>query len=41
MVQRMLKLEEVPQADAADALALALAFSQESRRRIGTLPKQI
>ena len=41
MVQRMLKLEDVPQADAADALALALAFSQESRRRIGTLPKQI
>jgi crossover junction endodeoxyribonuclease RuvC len=41
MVQRMLKLDEVPQADAADALALALAFSQESRRRIGSLPKQI
>lgn len=41
MVQRMLKLDEVPQADAADALALALAFSQECRRRIGTLPKQI
>lgn len=41
MVQRMLKLDEMPQADAADALALALAFSQENRRRIGTLPKQI
>ncbi|MBT5928342.1 MAG: crossover junction endodeoxyribonuclease RuvC [Verrucomicrobia bacterium] len=41
MVQRMLNLDEVPQADAADALALALAFSQESRRRIGTMPKQI
>ena len=41
MVQRMLKLDEVPQADAADALALALAFSQENRRRIGTMPKQI
>ena len=41
MVQRMLRLDEVPQADAADALALALAFSQESRRRIGTMPKQI
>jgi crossover junction endodeoxyribonuclease RuvC len=31
MVQRMLKLPELPQADAADALALALAFAQESR----------
>ena len=41
MVQRMLSLDEVPQADAADALALALAVSQESRRRIGTMPKQI
>jgi len=41
MVQRMLELDELPQADAADALALALAFSQESRRRIGTMPKQI
>ncbi len=41
MVQRMLNLQELPQADAADALALALAFSQENRRRIGTMPKQI
>jgi crossover junction endodeoxyribonuclease RuvC len=32
MVQRMLRLAEPPQADAADALALALAFAQESSR---------
>lgn len=31
MVQRMLHLESVPQADAADALAIALAFLQENR----------
>ncbi|MCW5556293.1 MAG: crossover junction endodeoxyribonuclease RuvC [Verrucomicrobiae bacterium] len=31
MVQRMLALPEPPEADAADALALALAFAQESR----------
>lgn len=30
MVQRMLRLEELPQADAADALALALAHAHES-----------
>ncbi|MDB4664848.1 crossover junction endodeoxyribonuclease RuvC [Verrucomicrobia bacterium] len=41
MVQRMLDLSEIPEADAADALALALAFSQENRRRIGVMPKQI
>ena len=33
MVQRLLGLAEVPDADAADALALALAFGNESRRR--------
>jgi crossover junction endodeoxyribonuclease RuvC len=32
MVQRMLGLAEPPQADAADALALALAYAQESTR---------
>ncbi len=31
MVQRLLNLPEAPQADAADALALAIAFTQESR----------
>lgn len=31
MVQRMLALPEAPEADVADALALALAFAQESR----------
>jgi Holliday junction resolvasome RuvABC endonuclease subunit len=31
-VQRMLHLSEPPQADAADALALALAYSQELNR---------
>lgn len=41
MVQRMLSLNEVPDADAADALALALAFAQEQGRRFGVLPKQI
>ncbi len=32
MVQRLLKLPEVPQADAADALAIAIAFAQEQGR---------
>jgi len=32
MVQRMLNLPETPQADAADALAVALAFAQEFNR---------
>ena len=41
MVQRMLGLDAVPDADAADALALALAFAQEQGRRFGVLPKQI
>ena len=32
MVQRMLKLDEVPEADAADALALALAYAHLNER---------
>jgi len=32
MVQRMLNLPEVPEADAADALAIALAYAQEFNR---------
>lgn len=32
MVQRLLNLEEPPTPDAADALALALVFAQETRR---------
>ena len=32
MVQRRLSLDEVPEADAADALALALAFAQTAHR---------
>jgi crossover junction endodeoxyribonuclease RuvC len=32
MVQRMLNLKDVPEADAADALALALAFTQNTSR---------
>lgn len=32
MVQRILNLEQLPPADAADALALALAFAQEQNR---------
>lgn len=30
MIQRMLRLDEIPEPDAADALALALAYMQES-----------
>lgn len=32
MVQRLLQLDETPAPDAADALALALAYAQDSRR---------
>ena len=32
MVQRLLRLAELPEPDAADALALALAFAQENGR---------
>jgi crossover junction endodeoxyribonuclease RuvC len=41
MVQRMLNLEEPPAPDAADALALALAYSQETGRHALSAPKRI
>jgi crossover junction endodeoxyribonuclease RuvC len=41
MVQRMLNLPELPEADAADALALALAFMQEQGRLSVSAPKKI
>jgi crossover junction endodeoxyribonuclease RuvC len=41
MVQRMLRLAEVPPADAADALALALAFAHETNRYSFAAPKRI
>lgn len=41
MVQRMLKLAEPPAPDAADALALALAFAQEQNRYSLNAPKRI
>jgi crossover junction endodeoxyribonuclease RuvC len=41
MVQRMLRLAEVPGADAADALALALAHAQETSRYSLNAPKRI
>jgi crossover junction endodeoxyribonuclease RuvC len=41
MVQRMLQLSEPPAADAADALALALAHAQEQGRHSLTRPKRI
>jgi crossover junction endodeoxyribonuclease RuvC len=41
MVQRMLQLPEPPAADAADALALALAHAQEQGRYSLTAPKRI
>jgi len=41
MVQRMLQLAEPPAPDAADALALALAFAHEQSRYSLTAPKQI
>jgi crossover junction endodeoxyribonuclease RuvC len=41
MVQRMLRLTEVPEPDAADALALALTHAQESSRYSFNLPKRI
>ena len=41
MVQRMLQLTEPPQADAAYALALALAHAQEQGRYRLTAPKRI
>jgi crossover junction endodeoxyribonuclease RuvC len=41
MVQRMLHLAEPPSADAADALALALAYAQETGRYSLAGPKKI
>lgn len=41
MVQRMLQLPEPPAPDAADALALALAFAHEARRPWLSAPKKI
>ncbi|MBN2507651.1 MAG: crossover junction endodeoxyribonuclease RuvC [Verrucomicrobia bacterium] len=41
MVQRLLRLEELPAPDAADALALALAYAQEAGRLSLTVLKAI
>lgn len=41
MVQRMLGLSELPEPDAADALALALAHAQEQGRYSLTCPKRV
>lgn len=41
MVQRMLRLEQLPEPDAADALALALAFAQEANRYSLAGPKRV
>lgn len=41
MVQRRLSLEELPGPDAADALALAIAFVQERRRPVFATAKRI
>lgn len=41
MVQRMLQLTEPPSPDAADALAIALAHAQDSRRSFGMGAKRI
>jgi crossover junction endodeoxyribonuclease RuvC len=41
MVQRMLDLAEPPAPDAADALALALAYGHEAGRAAGTAPKRL
>lgn len=41
MVQRMLNLEEPPAPDAADALALALTYAQETGRHTLTVRKRI
>jgi crossover junction endodeoxyribonuclease RuvC len=41
MVQRLLNLPKMPEPDAADALALALAHAQESSRYSLTAPKRI
>jgi crossover junction endodeoxyribonuclease RuvC len=41
MVQRMLRLPELPEPDAADALALALAHAQNHGRFGFSMPKKI
>lgn len=41
MVQRMLQLKEMPEPDAADALALALALAQETSRFNLAPPKRV
>jgi crossover junction endodeoxyribonuclease RuvC len=41
MVQRLLRLPDLPAPDAADALALALTFAQEAGRSWLTPPKRI
>ena len=41
MVQRMLRMPELPGADAADALALALAHTQETSRLSLSAPKRV
>ena len=41
MVQRMLRLAELPDPDAADALALALAHGQEQNRYSLVSPKRL
>jgi crossover junction endodeoxyribonuclease RuvC len=41
MVQRLLRLAEPPEPDAADALALALAHAHEQRRYSFTPPKRV
>jgi crossover junction endodeoxyribonuclease RuvC len=41
MVQRLLQLAELPSPDAADALAIALAHAQDSKRSFGAGSKRI
>jgi Holliday junction resolvasome RuvABC endonuclease subunit len=41
MVQRMLHLAEIPAPDAADALALALTYANESGRYSFSAPKKV
>ena len=41
MVQRMLQLSEAPAPDAADALALALTYAQESRSPIARVSRKL
>ena len=41
MVQRLLRLAETPAPDAADALALALAYAHENSRYNFSPPKRI